>query len=93
MKPYVDIQGNKLLKNEVAGVIREMQKAKRTGPTFLQRRFGMGYGKAMRIVELLEDAGVLSLMGPGSRPRIFLLKTEDAAINAALRQLKKGRGL
>lgn len=92
MKQYTDIQGNKLLKNEVASVIREMQKAKRTGPTFLQRRFGMGYGKAMRIVELLEDAAVLSLTGPGGRPRIFLLKTEDAAINAALRQLKKGRG-
>ena len=93
MKPYVDIQGNKLDKYEVSAVIRAMQQAKRTAPTFLQRRFGMGSGKAMRIVELLEDAGVLSLMGSGSRPRIFLLKTEDAAINAALRQLKKGRGL
>lgn len=91
MRPYVDVQGKKLLKNEVAAVIREMQKARRTGPTFVQRRFGMGYGKAMRIVELLEDAGVLSLYGPSDRPRVMLLKTEDAAINAALRQLKRGK--
>jgi DNA segregation ATPase FtsK/SpoIIIE-like protein len=92
MRPYVDIQGNKLDKYEVSAVIRAMIQANRTGPTFLQRRFGMGYGKAMRIVELLEDAGVL-VPHTGSRPRTFLLKTEDAAINAALRQLKKGRAL
>lgn len=91
MKRYTDIMGHPLKREDVATSVREMVKAKRTGPTFLQRRIsGMGYGKASRIVELLEDAGVVSLMPGGGHPRTLLLKNEDAAINAALRQLKKG---
>lgn len=89
MKPYTDVFKKPLDKNEVAGVVKEILRAKNPTTSFIARRFKWGYGKAMAILMLLDDAGVIS---PAMRGRRTIILTEpDAAINAALRQLKKGR--
>lgn len=91
MKEYRDIFGNPLPKAHVAQAARLIVQAKRATTSLLTRRLGWGYGKASRVMELLEDAGVVSLMHPRSNTRTILLRNEDAAVNAALRQLKKGK--
>lgn len=89
MKAYRDVFGNPLSKRDVEAAARLMAQTKRATTSLLTRRFAWGYGKASRTVELLEDAGVISMMHRGERT--VLLKNEDAAVNAALRQLKKGK--
>ena len=44
--------------------------------SLLQRKFGVGYGRAARIIDQLENAGVL---GPknGSKPREVLVGLDD----------------
>lgn len=89
MKPYRDVFGNKLTQRDVAGAVRVTVQHGKASPSLLQRTFKWGYGKAARITALLEDAGVV---GPlTDKPRPVILKNEDAAINAALRQLRKGK--
>lgn len=90
MKAYRDVFGNPLSKRDVEAAARLMAQTKRATTSLLTRRFAWGYGKASRMVELLEDAGVVSLMD-GSRGRTIILKNEDAAVNAALRQRRKGK--
>lgn len=91
MKAYRDVFGNPLPKTHVEAAARLIVQTKRATTSLLTRRLGWGYGKAFRTMELLEDAGVVSLMH-NSR-RAILLKNEDAAVNAALRQLKKGKAV
>lgn len=91
MKAYRDIFGNPLPKRDVAASARLIVQMKRATTSLLTRRLGFGYGKASRIMELLEDAGVVSLMYDSRRA--ILLRNEEAAVNAALRQLKKGKAL
>ena len=46
--------------------------------SLLQRRFGIGYGRAARIMDQLEAAGVIGKSEPGSsRPRDVLLGLEE----------------
>lgn len=90
MKAYRDVFGNPLTKQDVAAAARLIVQMKRATTSLLTRRLGWGYGKAFRMMELLEDAGVVSLMD-GSRPRTIILKNEDTAVNAALRQRNKGK--
>ena len=90
MKAYRDVFGNPLTKRDTEAATRLIVQMKRATTSLLTRRLGWGYGKAFRVMELLEDAGVVSLMN-GSRDRTILLKNEDAAVNAALRQRKKGK--
>lgn len=90
MKPYTDVFGKALDKGELETATRQLVLYKKSlNATFLMRRMKMGYGKAARIIELLEDAGVLGPLMSGRRS--LLLKNEAAAVNAALRQLKKGK--
>jgi len=50
----------------------------RAGSTsLLQRRMKIGYGKAARIIDQLEEAGVLSPSEGGSRPREVLIGVQD----------------
>ncbi len=50
----------------------------RAGSTsLLQRRMKIGYGKAARIIDQLEEAGVLSPSEGGSRPREVLVGVQD----------------
>lgn len=89
MKAYTDVFGNPITKDEVHIAAAYVIAVKNPSALVLTRRMGMGYGKALRIMELLEDAGVISpLFG---LKRTVLLKTQDQAVNAALRQFKKGK--
>lgn len=89
MKPYRDIFGNKLTKQDVEAATRVMVRNGKASPSLLQRNFRWGYGKAARILQVLETAKVV---GPVTdKPRVIVFKNEDQAVNAALRQLKKGK--
>lgn len=85
---YVDVFKKPISKQEVAIAVREIIAANKPGTLFIVRRLRFGYAKASAIMSLLEDAGVVSLTH--NNKRTILLKNTDAAINAALRQLKKG---
>ncbi len=58
---------------EIKEYVVEVQKA---STSLLQRRFGLGYNRAARMVDLLEDRGIV---GParGSKPREVYMKKED----------------
>ncbi len=60
------------LYNEIVEFVIETQKA---SASLLQRRFKLGYNRAARIVDLLEERGII---GPqnGSKPREVLVKLE-----------------
>ena len=61
------------LYDEVVEFVRAQQKA---STSLLQRRFGIGYNRAARLIDTLEDRGVI---GPanGSKPREVYLKEEE----------------
>lgn len=61
------------LYNEIVEFVIETQKA---SASLLQRRFKLGYNRAARIVDLLEERGII---GPpnGSKPREVLVKLDD----------------
>ena len=64
------------LYNDIVDFVIETQKA---SASLLQRRFKVGYNRAARIIDLLEERGVI---GPqnGSKPREVLIK-QDASSN------------
>ena len=59
--------------DEVVEFVRAQQKA---STSLLQRRFGIGYNRAARLIDTLEDRGII---GPanGSKPREVYLKEEE----------------
>ena len=61
------------LYNEIVEFVIETQKA---SASLLQRRFKLGYNRAARIIDLLEERGII---GPpnGSKPREVLVKLDD----------------
>ena len=61
------------LYDDVVEFVRGQQKA---STSLLQRRFGIGYNRAARLIDTLEDRGII---GPanGSKPREVYLKEED----------------
>lgn len=90
MKKYVDIFKKPLKADDVALAVRTIcQSKRRPSSSLLQRKLGWGYGKVLRMYELLEDAQVVGLQQRDAS-RTLILKNEETAINAALRQLKKG---
>lgn len=86
MKAYTDVFKKPLDKKEVATVVMVVVMQKTTSVVHIQRFVNIGAGKLNKILQLLEDAGVIS-----SEPRSILLNRVDAATNAAFRQLKKGK--
>ena len=62
------------LYNEIVEFVIESQKA---SASLLQRRFKLGYNRAARIIDLLEERGII---GPpnGSKPREVLVKLDDS---------------
>ncbi len=62
------------LYNEIVEFVVETQKA---SASLLQRRFKLGYNRAARIIDLLEERGII---GPqnGSKPREVLVKLESS---------------
>lgn len=65
------------LYNDIVEFVIETQKA---SASLLQRRFKLGYNRAARIIDLLEERGII---GPanGSKPRAVLVKLEEDAPN------------
>ncbi len=65
------------LYNDIVEFVIETQKA---SASLLQRRFKLGYNRAARIIDLLEERGII---GPanGSKPRVVLVKLEDETPN------------
>ena len=61
------------LYGEVVEFVKAQQKA---STSLLQRRFGIGYNRAARLIDTLEDRGVI---GPanGSTPREVYLKDDE----------------
>ncbi len=62
------------LYNDIVEFVVESQKA---SASLLQRRFKLGYNRAARIIDLLEERGII---GPpnGSKPRVVLVKLDEA---------------
>jgi hypothetical protein len=84
---YRDLFGRKLSKFDVTQAVIHTVRGNNPYPAYVARSMGIGYFKANRLAKLLADAKVTNPMD--SQNRKVLLK-EDAAVNAALRQLKKG---
>lgn len=91
MPKYTNIFKKPVTKAEVEGATILVVRAGNVSPSMLQRSMKIGFAKAATIIGLLEDAGVVS-SAQGAAPRFVILKQEAAAVNAALRQLKKGNG-
>lgn len=90
MKKYTDVLGNPLTVEEIRLAVRAVVKFEMVSPLELHRSTRWGTGKASHMLTLLSDAGVLTKLDK-DRVRTVILRNEDEAINAALRQLKKGR--
>jgi S-DNA-T family DNA segregation ATPase FtsK/SpoIIIE len=60
--------------------VRLVCQFKRASASFLQRRFSIGYNRAARILDQLEEAGVI---GPadGAKPREILINNPDEFLN------------
>lgn len=63
--------------DEVVAYITEAQKA---STSLLQRRFGIGYNRAARLIDSLEEVGYIGPVN-GSKPREVLLKKKDSESN------------
>lgn len=62
------------LYNEIVEFVIQHQKA---SASLLQRRFRLGYNRAARVIDIMEDRGII---GPsrGSKPREVLIKLDDS---------------
>lgn len=92
MKIYTDAFKKPITQADVRTAVVIILQKKQADAFILTRSIkGFGPVKSNTIIRLLEDAQVISeQLGGQQTPRTILLKNEDAAINAALRQLKKG---
>lgn len=90
MRKYTDVMGNPITVDDVRIAVKVAVKFEMVSPLEMHRATRWGTGKASHTLTLLTDAGVLSKMDK-DRVRSVILRNEDEAVNAALRQLKKGR--
>lgn len=90
MRPYA-INDAPLTKYIVATATRAVVRSNKPQSLALMRSTRFGYGKCKLIIALLVDAGVITPTSKITGNRSVILKNEAAAVNAALRQLKKGR--
>lgn len=82
----VDNEGDELLADAVETVVRAGQ----ASTSMLQRRFRIGYNRAARIIDIMEERGII---GPseGSRPR--QVKMTEAEMEKFLEQERNGEQL
>lgn len=95
MNAYTDVFKNPISVDDVRTAALLVVRIGKASPSVLQRQMQVGYGKAAKLIKILEDAGVISeawsrRTTAKSTYRSVILKNEDTAVNAALRQLKKG---
>lgn len=88
VKKQDEMFSKELKSEDVAQATRLIIQYKKPTTMLLTRYLHFGISKANRILTLLEDAKVLVKNSNGERT--IILKG-DAAVNAALRQLKKGK--
>lgn len=88
MKPYTDMLKKPLTKQDVKTATVIVVRTGNPDPMYLSRQMKIGYGKANKLSRLLYDAGVV--VDSTFKGTTVLLTKEDSAVNAALRQLKKG---
>ncbi len=86
MKPYVDIFKKPIKKEEVAAAANLLVGANSTSTLAVRQHLGIGFGRAAIIVKVLKDANVIA-----ENQSTVLLKNQSEAVNAALRQLKRGK--
>jgi DNA segregation ATPase FtsK/SpoIIIE-like protein len=67
--PYEELSDDELY-NEVLKIVKESRKA---SASFLQRKLRIGYARAARIIDTLEENGVVSSSN-GAEPRKVLMK-------------------
>ena len=91
-RPYTDAMRNPLTTGDIQFAIQVIlaRLDRSISPMALHRPTRFGIGKASNILTLLCDAGVVGKKQPGGY-RMVLLRNRPEAVNAALRQLKKGR--
>lgn len=90
MAGYTDILGKPLEKSDIILAVRYSINRPTITPILLHRSIHCGIGKAANLLRLLEDAKVLSQKLENGK-RSVILRTEASALNAALRQLRKGK--
>lgn len=88
MKQYRDLFGKKISKQDTVQAVIHTVRGRNPYPQALSRAMGIGFFKARRLAQILADAHVTTSM---DQPNRRVLLNEDAAVNAALRQLKKGK--
>ena len=59
--------------------IKIVQEQKRASVSLLQRRLRIGYSRASRLIDLMEERGIVGPSPGGSRPREVLVDSADDA--------------
>lgn len=77
-------------KDDVAQATRVIVRTGSVSPIMLQRHLKIGYSKSNKIIAMLQGAGIVSA-GSESAPRQVIIKSEEQAVNAALRRFNKGK--
>jgi S-DNA-T family DNA segregation ATPase FtsK/SpoIIIE len=71
--------GSDLLYDQAKKIVIDARKA---SASFLQRRLRIGYARAARLIDILEERGVVGA-GDGAKPRDVLVRSENAEIAQA----------
>lgn len=71
-----DYDGDDELYEEAKSIVIEAQKA---STSYLQRRLRLGYARAARLMDILQERGVVG-PGEGAKPREVLIKKRDGAM-------------
>ncbi|NLV90440.1 MAG: cell division protein FtsK [Tenericutes bacterium] len=58
-------------------IVEFIVKTQKASASLLQRRFKLGYNRAARIIDLLEERGIIGPVQSGSKPREVLVKLEE----------------
>ncbi|MDD4831564.1 MAG: DNA translocase FtsK [Bacilli bacterium] len=58
-------------------IVEFVVKTQKASASLLQRRFKLGYNRAARIIDLLEERGIIGPVQSGSKPREVLVKLEE----------------
>lgn len=76
------------LTNEAIELVVKTGKA---SASYLQRRFRVGYARAARLLDILEEKGIIG-PGSGAKPRDILIKREDLSIATGKTDLDEDTG-
>ncbi|QQE13211.1 DNA translocase FtsK 4TM domain-containing protein [Planctomycetota bacterium] len=66
--------------------VRVVLESKRGSVSLVQRRLGIGYGRAARLIEMMEETGILGKFKEGKPREVFMTIEEWQAIKAAMKK-------